>query len=375
MRSALALLFLAVLGVVAWMTFANGDDDPQLPNQPAPGVDQPGERPNPATASNPTRTDLTPEQQPPTKPPLEVSPAKQPEVALPGNVVLAVRDVSSRNSVSAFRWRFRGGTADQKGEGQNGRAEILLPTDSAGTLLVEAEGYEPLTRVDFTPPAAPSPTVTLDLFLVPAMRDAGITLHVHDLALQPIQNLRVDAFALTPENRDGAWWLGQTLWARRSASPDGAYQLPPLAPGEYGIRCVAVDEAGELLPLLPFARTYSLSGTNGFLEDVPLEPGALFALELLDSSNQPYDPVKYGTATLALRWPGGPSVQRKWVVRHNGVEAGAIDVLTGIGVATLADAIPGGQYQLEVFVNGDPRVQRQLLLRPGMKNGERLLVP
>lgn len=374
MRAALALLFVAVLAVVGWLVFGNGDDDPSLPSVPQPSQPAPAEQPNLANGASPDRTDQTPVTQPTTKP-VEPETSPQPAPAAPGNVVLAVRDVSSRESVAAFRWRFRSGTADEKGDGTGGRAEILLPTGNAGTLLVEAEGYEPLSRADFTPPAPPSPATTLDLFLVPAARDAGITLHVHDVALQPIPNLRVDAFALTPQNRDGAWWLTPTLWARRNSSANGAYQLPALAPGEYGIRCVAVDEAGELLPLLPFQRTYSLSGTNGFLEDVPLEPGALFALELLDSNNQPYDPAKFGTATLALRFPGGPTVQRKWIVRHEQAEAGAIDVLPGIGVATLAEAIPGGQYQLEVFVNGDPRVQKQLLLRPGTKNVERVLVP
>jgi hypothetical protein len=165
------------------------------------------------------------------------------------------------------------------------------------------------------------------------------------------------------------------LWARRAAAADGRYALPTLAPGEYGIRVVATDADGELLPLLPFVRSFVLTGDNGFVEDVPLEAGALLALDLRDAAGQAFDPTRLGTVTLSLRLPGGPAVQRKWIVRHEGVEAAAIDVVPGVGRVVLAEAIAGGQYNLEVFVGGQPRVSKPLFLRPGQKHEERVDVP
>jgi hypothetical protein len=65
----------------------------------------------------------------------------------------------------------------------------------------------------------------------------GITLHVHDTGLQPVQNVRVEAYPLRPENRDLAWHvLEKALWVRRTQNAEGTYVLPELAAGEYGIR-------------------------------------------------------------------------------------------------------------------------------------------
>src|SRR5204863_8106891 len=138
---------------------------------------------------------------------------------------------------------------------------------------------------------------------------------------------------------------------------------------------VATREDGPLLPLLPWRRSFVLTGDNGFVEDVPLEPGALLVLELLDNTGAPFDPAQFGRATLSVRLPGGPAVQRKWLVRTGDRAVADVDVLPGIGKCELADAVTPGQYQLEVFVNGEPRVRRQLILRGGLVHEEKVAVP
>jgi hypothetical protein len=290
-------------------------------------------------------------------------------------VVLLARDVRNRQAVAAFRWRVRSGADTWSGPGADGRAELGLPPDRGGELLVEADGFAPYARNDLVVPPAGSPPLQLDVFLLPAVPAAGITLHVRDLALQPIQHVRVDAFALTPENRDRTWHLGQPLWARRAGAADGTYALPPLPPGDYGIRVCATDADGNLLPLLPYARTFALTGDHGFVEDVPLEPGCILELALVDAAGEPYDPTRRGTLTLALSTPGGPAVPRKWRTRSGTVDATAVDVLPGTGGAELAEPIAAGIYTLELRVNGEPRAQQQLALRPGARQQVPVQVP
>ena len=242
-------------------------------------------------------------------------------------------------------------------------------------LLVEAADYTPFPRNDLVVPPAGNPPLQLDVFLVPAVPVAGITLHVHDLALQPIPHVRVDAFALGGEPRERGWHLGKSLWARRAMATDGAYTLPPLPAGDYGIRVCATDADGNLLPLLPYSRTFALTGDHGFVEDVPLEPGCVLALELLDATGQPYDPTRSGTLTLALELPGGPTLQRRWSSRSGAVDATAIDVLPGVGGCELAEPIAAGNYTLELRVQGEPRARRSLLLRAGERQSERIQLP
>jgi hypothetical protein len=67
-------------------------------------------------------------------------------------------------------------------------------------------------------------------------------------------------------------------------------------------------------------------------------------------------------------------VQRKWYAMQGATAVTAIDVLPGIGKAALADAIPVGTYQLEVFSNNEPRV-RQLLQLRAERQVERIVVP
>ncbi len=379
MRTPLVLVVvLALLGVGAYFTLLRDDDTAPPPPAPVTASTMPsagsvgseqGSVRSPVATTPPEGTTT------PRSPSTNPSPAAPSPAATPPNVVLVVRDLAARGMVPAFRWQFRNSLAAQRGEGVAGRAELSLEPSAVGQLLVEADGLAPFVRDGLIVPTAPASAVTVDVFLAPAVAAAGITLHVRDVASKPVEHVRVDAFALAAEGAATTWQLGSSLWARRASDRDGRYVLPTLAAGEYGIRIVATDKDGSLLPFLPFLRTYTLTGDNGFVEDVPLEVGALLTIDLVDNAGLPYDPSRFGTATLSLRIPGGPSVQRKWIVRGELAEAIAIDVVPGLGKLQLAEAVTPGPWQFEVFVNGEPRVQRSLFLRAGMTNEERVQVP
>ncbi len=316
--------------------------------------------------------------EPVAKQPAAGGPLRAPEVAADlgrSPVTLTVRDLANGIAVRTFHWRFRSDGPELAGDGAEGRADLRLQAAARGELLVEAIGYAPFVRPQFEVPAATATPTALDVFLTPAVVAAGITLLVRDTALQPIANVRVDAYALTPESRAVAWQLGNSLWARRTGASDGRYALPTLAAGEYGIRVFATDAEGGLLPLLPYTRTFVLTGDNGYLEDAVLEPGCLPVLELVDAGGAYFDPARLGAVTLSLRIPGGPTVPRRWTVVSGTAAATAIDALPGVGPVWPAEAMPAGVWTLEVFVAGDPRVQRALMLRAGERQVERIVVP
>ena len=330
--------------------------------------------PAPAQGGNRTEVDAPTPPVATAPPPVTTAPPTPPVTAAEPNVRLTVRDMVSRQPVAAFRWRFQNSRGTSKGEGVDGKAALALEDSAVGTLLVEAEGLQPLTKDGVIVPTPPAPALALDLFLAPQGEATGITLMVHDLALQPLARVRVDAFRLAdPQAAD--WHHGPALWARMAENKDGRYALPPLEPATYGLQVVAVDGNSEPLPLLPYRRVFEVTGSNGFVDDVPLEPGALLGLEIVDSAGQGFDPAKHGTTRLSLHFAGAPHVARKWIARQGTAAATAVDVLPGVGRAELATGVPPGPYELEVTVQGALRTKQPLFLRPGIKNEERIVVP
>lgn len=364
-------LLLLLAGIGVWITLADGADPrpPVQPSEPSATRNQPGA---------PPLVERVPAVRPPdpaaaeTTPPAEVPRAEAPEAA--ANVALRVRSVAAHADVEEFSWRFRHGATTLRGEGRQGRAAMHLPPGGTGQLLVEAPGFAPVT-IDVTAPAAERPTTTVDAFLAAAAQATGITLLVHDTARQPIPHVRVDAWPLQPQSDRDAFHLGASLWARRSAAADGRYVLPELPPGEYGIRVLATDEDFLVLPLLPYLRTFTLTGSSGHLEDVTLEPGCLPEFDLYDATGAELDPASVGAVRLQLHLPGGAPVPRLWTQPVLGPSTVVVDALPGRGTVTLAQAVPADTYVLVVTIADQQRVQQFVTLRTGERQRERIVVP
>lgn len=377
MRAAVVLFVLLAIAAAAGWWLVTSDSEP-LPAgaEPVPRADRPASVP-----ATPERSQVTPDERAAERPPSQpdgrpTAPTSQPPApaADRSQVELTVRDLQSLAAVPAFRWRFRGDGPEQRGEGAEGRATLDLPAAARGELLVEASGYSPFVRPELA--ATANGTTTVDVLLTPTVPAAGITLFVHDTALKPIANVRVDAFVLGPGSRETAWHHGKALWARRTAAPDGRYTLPPLPAGEYGIRVAATDADGNLEPLLPYSRTFVLTGDNGYVEDVTLEPGCLPVFDLVDAAGAYLDPAQLGAVVaVQLRLPGGPDIPRMWVVTGSQTSAMAIGALPGVGPVRPADALPAGTYTLEVTVAGNRRLQQSVVLRAGERQQERFVVP
>jgi len=279
--------------------------------------------------------------------------------------IVEVRNATDNQLLPTFRWRFSHGQHTERGESETGIGELDLPPGTTGDLLVEADGMQPATKKALYVPTDAEPQLRLQLYLTPTARSQGITLLVHDVDRRPVANVRVDAFELNAQNRDGAWHLGKPMWARRTAAANGRYELPPLPPGEYGIQLLATDAEGALLPTSTFRRAFTLTGSNGFLEDVTLEPACALRLELLEPNGNAFDPKPHGNVTITLNAPGEHGIQRKWTAAHpNGT--GTIteaDHVPAPSPIWLAAPIPPGTYTLEIFINGAPRVHQSLILR------------
>jgi len=383
MKSVPALLLLLVLfaAIAAWFLFAQGSDELSVPGDDRGSVTtpRPREGADPVAERDAVPAPPAPEaSKPPANPaaPAAASPPHESPAAAPApNLRLQVRDATTRQPIAAFRWRLRTSQSGQSGDGKDGLAEILLQAAERAELLVEATGYQPLTQPGVKAAATGEVAVDLEVLLIPAGIGTGITLQIHDVALQPLRNVQVAAYTLRPDNRELAWQLEKPLWTRRTMSrTEDRLVLPDLPPGEYGIRVFGLDDQGAMLPLVPYVRTFALSGSNGFVEDAVLEPGCILQLELSNAAGQPVDPAN-GAVTLDLRLPGGPAVPRLWQQQRETRTIGAIDALPGPGVTWPAEPLAPGTWQLEVQVSGQPALQRTLLLRSGERQAERLIVP
>jgi len=365
MRAILVLVVVVVAGISASLLFGPDDDIAPPGNDAGTGEQRQASKPDPAMAE---RHNATPTPQPdqadkPSQPKAGPSqPAKAPPVDV--SLVLDVRNVVTGAPIETFRWRFVRRADILRGESTASVARLALPRGSVGDLLVEADDMQPFAQRALTTPTANQPATHLDVLLTPAESARGITLMVKDLDRQPIQHVRVDAFKLNAVNKDSGWDLGQPIWTRQADAEDGTYELPPLPPGDYGIVLVATDTDGNLRPLSAYRQTFALSGNNGFLEDVPLEPACALTLDLFDGNGAPFDPTAHGDTSISLNQVGQVGIQRKWTAKgESGGTVSQANALTGTGRAWLDQPIAPGSYLLEILVNGSPRVSQTLMLR------------
>lgn len=400
MRAILAVFALVILsGAAYWVLQGDGAGVAPPSSEHEIEAKQPRGKADPAHADRaqvvvppPSNPNLAPSLDTPSD--STTSQSQSPVLPAPeATVVLTVRDIVTRQAIEAFKWRFVQPRSIERGESTSSVAELMLPRRAIGDLLVEAEGMQPFTKKQFVIPAENEPKLLVDVFLTPSATAAGITLLVKRLDNQPVTDVRVDAFEINDGNRDTAWQLQQPLWARRTAAEDGVYQLPPLPPGEYGILLVATSPEGDLLPLQPFRRTFRLTGSNGFLEDVPLEEACALQLQLLETNNQPFDPKSHGNVTISLNPAGQTGLQRKWTTMAKPDAAGGntggntrSNTRSNTGTVSEANRVPGpgliwldepiapGSYLLEIFINGDPRVSQTLLLRGNERQLETIYV-
>ena len=288
---------------------------------------------------------------------------------------IVVRSAASNLPLNTFRWSFVAGERKLSGTVEGDGAELPLPAGVTGDLLVEADGMQPERLADVTATTQPEAPLRLEVYLRPTRRAEGVTLLVHDTFRRPVADIRVDAFALSAERADKAWHLGTPMWSRTATSSDGRYELPPLAPGSYGVQVCAVDERGRPAPLAAFRGTYDLTGTNGFLEDVVLAPACALRLDLRDASGAAVDPAARGSVNIHLREPSDDGVSRRWTSANpGGGTVSDVDRLPGPSPAWVAAPVAPGSYTLEITVDGRLAVRQPLQLDGGIRV-ERVLLP
>ena len=373
MRAAVVTLLLLVLALGVWL-WRGSSVTPSLPEDTATA---PGEAPAATAPAASERLEATPTAAPEPQIAPVTSPANDPQPGTPVTAdpfQLLVVDALTRQAVPEFRAMLRLPGGGMELRSRTGSIDVDLPAGTRAELLVEARGYEPWHLADFVAPRAEGQKAVVTVALNRAAVAAGITLHVHDTALQPIATARVEAFALDAAGHDTDWWNGKPLWSRRAAATDGRYTLPTLAPGDYGIRVLAVDDKGVVLPFLPYKHVFTLTGSNGFVEDVPLEAGCIPEFEIVDSLGKLLVP---GTPSigLSLRLPGGPEVSRQWLVAQQGELFRGLDLLPGVGPAWPEVPVAAGSWQIEVRREGlQPHVET-VSLRSGERQRVRILVP
>jgi len=373
MRAVLILVAVLALGGAAYWMVAdnapvalpeqhNDDNSEQRPEQANPELAT-SDRHNVTPA--PAPKDPTPDPKPEAGTSNEIEPDANPTIDV--TLDLHVHNAVSRAPVAPFRWRFVRPGNILRGDNETGSAALALPRAVKGDLLIEADGMQPVEQKAFQTIGHNEPTQRLDVFLTPVPTGQGIKLMVKTLDRQPVPHVRVDAYKLRSDqnaNEQTGWDLGQPLWSRGNSKPDGVYGLPPLPAGNYGIVLVATDPEGKQLPLSGYRQTFAVTGSNGFLEDVLLEPACALTIDLRDGQSRPYDPKVYGKTTISLNKAGETGIQRKWTANDD--PSGTItepNTVAGKGNVWLDQPIAPGNYLLEIFVDGDPRVSHSLQLR------------
>lgn len=379
MRTPLVALGVAGVASLAWL-LCWSPESPPAPPAPTPLATQPevGAAPAPIEAARGRAADAARDGRDAHALSPDADTQAEPEARAPLLPAIAeVRAAATGALVPSFSYRFTAGSLRSFGACEGGRAGLDLPWATTGDLLIESDGMEPRRFEALALPPRSAPPVVLEVYLRRARVTEGVTLLVHDVDRRPLPSVRVDAFALTDAaDAAGAWHLNAPLWSRAASSPGGRYTLPPLAPGSYGVRLRAVDAAGAPLPHAAFRRVFEFTGSNGFREDVTLEPACALRLDLVRPDGLPFDPETRGPVTVTLRLAAEPALSRRWVCagRDGAPSITAIDRLPGPSPVWLAEAVAPGAYSLELGVAGRVLARKTLLLSASTQT-ERVVVP
>jgi hypothetical protein len=365
----LVVLALALAGV--WLALQGDAAAP--PPAAGPAAPAGATAPDRDSANLPTRAATG--QQAPAPAASQAAPAAPPSPAeAPIRLELLAYDAATLQGLASFRCRWRGDGRSGFVDGRDGRAVLRGDLPQTVELLVEAERYEPFPIAAATLAAADAPPTRVEAFLLASAAHTGIVLTLRTLAQEPLGHMQFSVHPLTDPADDTPFELRPALWTRKSQQANGRYALPDLPTGRYGLRAIALDEQGQPLPLLPHRGEYTLTGSNGYDEEVTLEPGCLLRLEMVDAQGALVDPAT-APLTLSLRLPGGPEQPRAFLGRSaDGKLLRARDALPAAGPTWLEAALPAGQWQLE-WQRGEQAPQSQLLvLRAGETMTERCVV-
>jgi hypothetical protein len=377
MRAIFATIAILLIGAAYWAMQSEGNTiAPPAPQN----VTAPNKQASPPNAATSMREAVNPRQKQ-VKPATNTAPPVAPPPSLPiedapqATAIVHVSNVVTRKPVKGFRWKFFQRGKILQDEVDSNSASLPIPRGAIGKLLIEADGMQPYTKDPLMVPKIASTPLEIFAFLTPVATATGVTLMARDIDGQPITNVRVDAFTLNTENHNEAWQVGQPLWARQAASDDGKYELPPLPPGEYGILLVATDKEGNLRPLTAHRQTVLLTGSNGYLEDVTLEPACALQLKVLDGNSQPFDPSTHARASIKLNQTGATNTQRKWTLATpEGKTVSEANAMPGKGTIWIDEPVPAGNYNLEIVIDGVTRAQQFLQLRANETQVETIYV-
>ena len=378
MRTPLVVLGVAGAAGLAWLLSWPAGSPPPPPPAPQAAPQEDTAAPSPLEAARGRADDAARDIRDAPAPSPDADTQAAPEAAAPLRPAIAeVRDVATGALVEGFSYRFLAGSVRAFGACEGGSGGLDLPWATTGDLLIESEGMEPQRYEALALPPRSAPPLVLEVYLRRARVTEGVTLLVHDVDRRPVPSVRVDAFALADAaDAAGSWHLSAPLWSRAASSPGGRYTLPPLAPGSYGVRLRAVDAEGAPLPHTAFRRVFELTGNNGFLEDVTLEPACALRLDLVRPDGHPFDPATRDPVTVTLRPSAEPALSRRWVCasRDGAPSATSIDRVPGPSPVWLAEAVAPGAYSLELSAAGRVLTRRTLLLTASTQT-ERVVVP
>jgi hypothetical protein len=244
---------------------------------PTPATTKPARRAAPLAEDEPSATHTT---QPANGEPGSSKPDAPPASDAPF-VSLRVFDLVTRRPVKTYRWTLRRAQLPPVHEVVAAGATANVDATIAGTLRIEADGYEPATR-ELRPVAEGGEAQWVEVFLAPAAVSTGVIVRARDVTGLPILRLRIDVWRIAPQATDpGPDQDPQTqpTLARYGSSPAGDYELPTLEGGRYWLRAQPVDDTDLPRPLQPARRAFTFYGNEQLPLDLVFQPGCVLHLE------------------------------------------------------------------------------------------------
>lgn len=342
-------LAVAVIALTVWLTL-----DSRPPTMDPIPTAPPMEKPPELSAPDQPVTGRIPKvdaKQPVQDGPVHAEPEQEEEEGLPpGLATLTVFSRPEMIPVPDFRYLITMANGDRFATAVVGhRLDLQLEMNRMATVRVEAEGHEPSEdfRVLATDPE-PNPSYRVELNRVPKL--VGVRLTVLDAYQGAIRRVRLRLVARRPDGE-------ALLWERENSDPEGIYRMPELRPGLYRIELKAIDDQGDVLPLMPHRQDIEFQGYEDQPILVVLQPAAQLRVSVRDAAGAFLGP----TVSVRLLDANTQPVPTVFAGPLEGLRHRRQDGLPLPGPATLDEPVPAGSYTLQWRI-GEGAVQTKSIL-------------
>ncbi len=344
-KAALLLIPILAAALLIWFFTRNEPEEfgTATPDELATEEENKALPPQPRIALPEEQVEATPPvSEPGTQTPSEEEVVDEVPAAGQGKLRLEVSDRISAEPVTAFNLVMIAPGQDRVDRQVEGSSlELEIPLELAASINIEAKGFEPRLLEGIRIPRDTG-QLNLPVELERILQGSGVSLELRNHLFMAVPRVRLSLSSRDLQSQDESDF--RLLWQREAENETGIFPLPELAPAHYLFAIQAIDDTGELAPLMRVEHKLSYYGAEQVAIPIQLQPGALLSLEVRNRTGE----ILGSDVVMRLENEQGEAIETRWLATKDESTLEAIDMLPSAQACHLGQVLAPGRYLLRL---------------------------